>query len=88
MSAESESLMEVRGLEVWFKSRGEVARAVDGVSIDWRRGEILGIVGVSGNGRLDLIAAHADNVTGGNRLYYRVIYDIMPSGFPPRWSIA
>ncbi len=57
MSVESESLMEVRDLEVQFSSRGEVARAVDGVSIEWRRGEILGIVGESGCGKSTLARA-------------------------------
>jgi peptide/nickel transport system ATP-binding protein len=47
-------LMEVRDLCVRFKTRGGEARALDGVSLDWRRGEILGVVGESGCGKSTL----------------------------------
>jgi oligopeptide/dipeptide ABC transporter ATP-binding protein len=46
--------MEVRDLAVHFRARGGVARAVDGVSLQWRRGEILGLVGESGCGKSTL----------------------------------
>ena len=59
MTAEASngSLMEVRGLEVQFKTRGATAKAVDGVSLEWRRREILGIVGESGCGKSTLARA-------------------------------
>jgi oligopeptide/dipeptide ABC transporter ATP-binding protein len=53
----SAPLMEARDLAVHFRSRGAVARAVDGVSLDWRRGEILGVVGESGCGKSTLARA-------------------------------
>jgi oligopeptide/dipeptide ABC transporter ATP-binding protein len=48
------ALMEVRDLCVRFKTRGGDARALDGVSLEWRRGEILGVVGESGCGKSTL----------------------------------
>jgi len=51
------SLIEVRDLAIEFSARGQLARAVDGVSLDWRRGEILGVVGESGCGKSTLARA-------------------------------
>jgi oligopeptide/dipeptide ABC transporter ATP-binding protein len=53
----SDALMEVRDLEVHFRTRGGDARAVDGVSLTWRPGEILGVVGESGCGKSTLARA-------------------------------
>ncbi len=53
----SEPLMETRELAVHFRAQGGVARAVDGVSLEWRRGEILGVVGESGCGKSTLARA-------------------------------
>jgi oligopeptide/dipeptide ABC transporter ATP-binding protein len=50
----SAPLMEVRDLAVEFRSGGRVARALDGISVEWRRGETLGIVGESGCGKSTL----------------------------------
>jgi oligopeptide/dipeptide ABC transporter ATP-binding protein len=57
MSLEDGSLMDVRDLSVQFRARGGVARAVDGVTLHWRRGEVLGVVGESGSGKSTLARA-------------------------------
>jgi len=51
----SDVLLETRGLHVQFAARhGETARAVDGVDLDVRRGEVLALVGESGCGKTTL----------------------------------
>ena len=58
MSAPADAaLMEVRDLGVEFSARGRTARAVAGVSLQWRKGEILGVVGESGCGKSTLARA-------------------------------
>ena len=51
----SDVLLETRGLRVRFDARrGDVARAVDGVDLAVRRGEVLALVGESGCGKTTL----------------------------------
>ncbi len=51
MQAESKPLLEVRDLYVRFVSRERTIHAVNGVSFDLKRGEVLGILGESGSGK-------------------------------------
>ena len=47
----SEPVLSVRNLRVEFATRHQTLRAIDGVSFDIARGEVLGVVGESGAGK-------------------------------------
>jgi len=47
----SDVLLTVDDLQTWFRAGEVIARAVDGVSFDLRRGETLALVGESGSGK-------------------------------------
>jgi len=47
----SDNILEVRDLVTYFYLRRGVVKAVDGVSFDLKRGEVLGLVGESGCGK-------------------------------------
>lgn len=46
-----EPLLEVRGLRTYFYTKDGVVKAVDGVDLNVRKGEIIGLVGESGCGK-------------------------------------
>lgn len=46
-----DTILSVRDLRTWFKSRHLIAKAVDGVSFDLKRGQTLAVVGESGSGK-------------------------------------
>jgi peptide/nickel transport system ATP-binding protein len=47
----TEPVLSVRNLQVEFKTRRERLRAIDGISFDISKGEVLGVVGESGAGK-------------------------------------
>jgi len=46
-----DTVLDVRGLETVFRTRGGVVHAVNSVSFHLKRGEVLGVVGESGSGK-------------------------------------
>jgi oligopeptide/dipeptide ABC transporter ATP-binding protein len=73
------SLLEVRDLRVEFPGRRSVARAVDGVSLSMRPGEIVALVGESGCGKTTL----ARTIVG---LQRPVAGEVLLNGEPLRYD--
>jgi oligopeptide/dipeptide ABC transporter ATP-binding protein len=69
-------LLQIRGLRTHFFTESGVAKAVDGVDLDIRPGEVLGLVGESGSGKsvtalsiLRLIPDPPGRIVGGEILF-------------------
>jgi peptide/nickel transport system ATP-binding protein len=72
----AEPLLQIRGLRTHFFTESGVAKAVDGVDLDIRSGEVLGLVGESGSGKsvtalsiLRLIPDPPGRIVGGEILF-------------------
>ncbi len=66
-------VLEVRDLQTWFYTRAGLVKAVDGVSLSLRRGEMLAVVGESGCGKsvtalslMRLVADPPGRIVGGS----------------------
>ena len=68
-------LLDVRGFGLEFRTRGGTVRALEGVDLALRRGEVVGLVGESGSGKSVLgyallgISDRAARVTGGSAMF-------------------
>jgi peptide/nickel transport system ATP-binding protein len=73
--AEQPPLLDVRGLDLEFRTRSGVVHALQGVDLQVRRGEIVGLVGESGSGKSVLsyavlgISDRAAKVTSGSAVF-------------------
>src|SRR5580765_8074901 len=72
----AQPLLDIRGLRAYFYTESGVAKAVDGVDLDIRHGEVLGLVGESGSGKsvtalsvLRLIPDPPGRIVGGEIIY-------------------
>lgn len=76
MSEEKKAILEVKGLQTYFKTDAGIVKAVDGVSFTVHEGETLGLVGESGCGKsvtnlsiMRLVPSPPGKIVGGEVLY-------------------
>ncbi|MFC7157816.1 dipeptide ABC transporter ATP-binding protein [Halomarina halobia] len=80
-ATESDTIIEIRNAEVTFEMDRGVSRVLNGVDLDVKRQEIVGVVGESGSGKSMLASAMLDAVDEPGRLTGEVTY-YPPDGDP------
>ena len=69
------SLLRIEGLRVYFNARGRIIKANNGVDLDIRENEILGLIGETGCGKSILgraiMGLLSENVEVGGRIIYK-----------------
>ena len=69
------SLLRIEGLRVYFNARGRIVKANNGVDLDIRENEILGLIGETGCGKSILgraiMGLLSENVEVGGRIIYK-----------------
>ena len=70
-------IMKIEDLRTYFYTDYGVVKAVDGVSIEFKRGKVVGVVGESGCGKsvtalstMQLVSQPPGKIVGGNIIYY------------------
>ena len=65
-----ETVLQVQNIEKYYGGRGNVTKAVDGISFEVHKGEYIGIMGASGSGKTTLLncISTIDTVTSGSIL--------------------
>lgn len=63
-----ENILSVQNVEKYYGKKGNVTKAIDGISFDVEKGEFVGIMGPSGSGKTTLLncISTIDNVTTGH----------------------
>ena len=63
-----EKILRVENIEKYYGGRGNITKAINGITFDVYEGEYVGIMGASGSGKTTLLncIATIDKVTGGN----------------------
>lgn len=81
----SDTILDVRNLQVQFRAEDRLVKAVDGISFTVQRGQTLGIVGESGSGKsvtslavMGLIPCPPGRVTGGEIWFRSLEEDAAP----------
>ena len=62
------TVLQVQNMEKYYGNKGNVTKAVDGISFDVEKGEYIGIMGTSGSGKTTLLncISTIDRVTSGH----------------------